>query len=123
MNKALTPTFLIIILFRYINICSPFSIIPLSHLIPSKSSTKISSKSELDRRQFNEIAFAATGIGVSFLGTRENNKEDYGLWGILPIGPYKRKKTIMEEIGESKNSATLLSDAVAFARLLRRNVL
>ncbi|GMH74508.1 hypothetical protein TL16_g06484, partial [Triparma laevis f. inornata] len=30
--------------------------------------------------------------------TRENNKEDYGLWGILPIGPYKRKKTIMEEI-------------------------
>lgn len=53
---------------------------------------------ELSRRQLGELTFAAVGLGTSFLGTRENEPTDYGLWGILPVGPYKRKKTVMETI-------------------------
>ncbi len=41
---------------------------------------------------------AAAGLGLSFLGTRENTPQDYGLWGVLPVGTYKVKKTIMETI-------------------------
>lgn len=52
----------------------------------------------LSRRQAGELAFAATGLGISFLGTREIDPTDYGLWGILPVGTYKRKKTIRETI-------------------------
>lgn len=53
---------------------------------------------QLTRRQIGELSFAAVGLTASFLGTRENTPEEYGLWGILPVGPYKRKKTIMETI-------------------------
>lgn len=52
----------------------------------------------LSRRQFGELGFAAAGTGISYLGTREGDPEDYGLWGILPVGTYKKKKTIREEI-------------------------
>lgn len=52
----------------------------------------------LSRRQFGELAFAAVGLGTSFVGTREVDPTDYGLWGILPIGTYKKKKTVMESI-------------------------
>ena len=52
----------------------------------------------LSRRQLGELAVAALGLGVSFVGTRENDPSDYGLWGILPIGPYKKKKTIRQTI-------------------------
>mmetsp|Transcript_27448 Transcript_27448/g.40309 ORF Transcript_27448/g.40309 Transcript_27448/m.40309 type:complete len:531 (-) Transcript_27448:145-1737(-) len=52
----------------------------------------------LSRRQFNELAFAAVGLGITFLGTRENDPTDYGLWGILPVGTYKQKKSITETI-------------------------
>ncbi|GMH98283.1 hypothetical protein TrVE_jg6137 [Triparma verrucosa] len=111
-----SKTFLLsICTFCVLNLCLPFN--PLSSVNMPKASdisiarsqrdfvhrrritTELNAESEgLDRRQFNELAFAATGLGVSFLGTRENSKEEYGLWGVLPIGPYKRKKTIMEEI-------------------------
>lgn len=57
-----------------------------------------SGKNALSRRQMGEIAVASTGLGISFLGTRETKPTDYGLWGILPVGPYKRKKTIRETI-------------------------
>eukprot|EP00566_Odontella_aurita_P009647 CAMPEP_0113574556 /NCGR_PEP_ID=MMETSP0015_2-20120614/27210_1 /TAXON_ID=2838 /ORGANISM="Odontella" /LENGTH=514 /DNA_ID=CAMNT_0000477701 /DNA_START=1 /DNA_END=1545 /DNA_ORIENTATION=+ /assembly_acc=CAM_ASM_000160 len=53
---------------------------------------------QLSRRQLAELTVAGLGIGVSFLGTRETKPTDYGLWGILPIGTYKTKKTIMETI-------------------------
>ncbi len=53
---------------------------------------------QLSRRQIGELSFAAIGLTASYLGTRENTPQDYGLWGVLPVGPYKRKKTIMESI-------------------------
>lgn len=52
----------------------------------------------LSRRQLGELSIAAVGLTTTYLGTRENTPQDYGLWGILPVGPYKRKKTIMETI-------------------------
>ena len=58
----------------------------------------LSLKAEVSRRQTFELAFAAIGLTTTFAGTRENTPQDYGLWGILPVGPYKRKKTIMETI-------------------------
>lgn len=57
---------------------------------------------QLSRRQLGELAVAALGLGGSYLGTRENTPQEYGLWGILPVGPYKRKKTIMETIVPGK---------------------
>lgn len=52
----------------------------------------------LSRRQAFELGFAATGLGVSFVGTREKTPTDYGLWGILPVGTYKTKPTVQETI-------------------------
>jgi len=59
--------------------------------------SKVESAS-LSRRQVGELAFGATGLLVSFIGTRETQPEEYGLYGVLPVGPYKRKKTIMDTI-------------------------
>ena len=56
----------------------------------------------LSRRQFAELSFAATGLGISFLGTRELSPTDYGLWGILPVGTYKQKQTLQKEIVPGK---------------------
>ena len=56
----------------------------------------------LSRRQFGELGFAAAGLAVSFLGTREIGPTDYGLWGILPVGTYKQKKTLQKEIVPGK---------------------
>jgi hypothetical protein len=60
----------------------------------------LSSNPPVTRRQINELAFAAIGLTTTFAGTREITPQDYGLWGVLPVGPYKRKKTIMESIVE-----------------------
>jgi hypothetical protein len=54
------------------------------------------------RRQSIELAIGALGLGISFAATRENKPTDYGLWGALPVGPYKQKQTIMEEIVPGK---------------------
>lgn len=56
----------------------------------------------LSRRQLGELTIAGLGLGLSFAGTRENDPTDYGLWGILPVGTYKKKKTIQETIVEGK---------------------
>jgi hypothetical protein len=56
----------------------------------------------LSRRQFAELSFAAAGLGVSFLGTRETTPTSYGLWGVLPVGTYKEKQTLMKEIVPGK---------------------
>lgn len=66
---------------------------------------QLSSSSEdpsITRRQAAELTFAAVGLGVSFLGSRENDPLDYGLWGVLPVGTYKKKKTIRETIVPNK---------------------
>ena len=47
----------------------------------------------LSRRQLVEASVGVLGLGGSFLASRENNEDDYGLWGILPVGPYKTKPT------------------------------
>jgi len=52
----------------------------------------------LTRRQIAELTIGTIGLGGSFLATRENSPTDYGLYGVLPIGPYKTKKTILQEV-------------------------
>lgn len=56
----------------------------------------------LSRRQFGELTVAGVGLGVSFLGTRESNPTDYGLWGVLPVETFKTKTTLMKEIVPGK---------------------
>jgi Domain of unknown function (DUF4336) len=56
----------------------------------------------LSRRQLGELTVATVGLGISFLGTREVKPTDYGLWGVLPVGTYKSKKTISKEIVPDK---------------------
>uniref|UniRef100_A0A7S1ZID2 DUF4336 domain-containing protein n=1 Tax=Trieres chinensis TaxID=1514140 RepID=A0A7S1ZID2_TRICV len=51
-------------------------------------------KGALSRRQLGEIAVGTAGLGLSFLSTRETKPTDYGLYGVLPVGPYKTKKTL-----------------------------
>jgi Domain of unknown function (DUF4336) len=70
----------------------------LSPLAGTLDSSSSSGDAGLSRRQLGELAVAATGLGISYLGTRENDPTDYGLWGILPVGTYKSKKTIRETI-------------------------
>jgi Domain of unknown function (DUF4336) len=53
---------------------------------------------QLSRRQIFELCIATIGLGGSYIGTREVKDTDYGLWGILPVGTYKSKPTIMETI-------------------------
>ena len=54
--------------------------------------------SRVSRRRALELGFAAAGLTISFFGTRETKPTDYGLWGILPVGTYKTKKTVSETI-------------------------
>ncbi|KAL3925592.1 MAG: hypothetical protein SGILL_000315 [Bacillariaceae sp.] len=68
----------------------------------SRSSVDDENSTGLSRRQVGELTFGAAGLGVSFLGTRENKPTDYGLWGVLPVGTYKSKKTISREIVPGK---------------------
>ena len=53
---------------------------------------------QISRRQALEVGFATVGLTVSFFGSRETDPTDYGLWGILPLGTYKSKKTVGETI-------------------------
>jgi Domain of unknown function (DUF4336) len=53
---------------------------------------------EVSRRQALEVGVAVAGVGGTIWGTREVAPTDYGLWGILPVGTYKTKPTIMETI-------------------------
>lgn len=62
------------------------------------SDNSSSRSDELSRRQLGELAFAASGLGVTYFGTRERDPLDYGLWGVLPVGTYKKKKTILDTI-------------------------
>lgn len=62
------------------------------------SSPTTNNPSTLTRRQVGELSIATLGLGTSIIGTRENTPQEYGLWGILPVGTYKTKPTIMETI-------------------------
>ena len=79
--------------------------LPQSTIRVRSSTRLLSSASEeptLSRRQVGELTFAAVGLGITFLGTREAKPTDYGLWGILPVGTYKEKKTIRKTIVEDQ---------------------
>ena len=68
---------------------------------PVPSSTRLFSEASpegLSRRQVGELTVAAAGLAITAAGTAEVDPTDYGLWGILPVGTYKRKKTIRETI-------------------------
>jgi len=73
-----------------------------SSLPLSNSSIDDPKESLPTRRQTIELAVAALGLGTSFAATRENKPTDYGLYGVLPVGPYKTKQTIMETIVPGK---------------------
>jgi hypothetical protein len=45
-----------------------------------------------------EMTAATLGLGITYAGTSVSNPTDYPLWGILPVGTYKSKKTVMETI-------------------------
>lgn len=77
---------------------------PTTKLKSSKSNYEVTTTKESlpTRRQTIELAVAALGLGLSFSETRENKPTDYGLWGVLPVGPYKTKKTIFETIVPGK---------------------
>ena len=101
------PILLIIVLLSIINAVLAFS--PPSRTIGKRATTQLrdaqnyndsstTNPSTLTRRQVGELSIATLGLGTSFLGTRENTPQEYGLWGILPVGTYKTKPTIMETI-------------------------
>lgn len=52
----------------------------------------------LSRRQVAELGVGIVGTGITYAGVQETQPTDYGLWGILPVGPYKTKKTILIEL-------------------------
>lgn len=67
-------------------------------LFSSESADGDNDTGSLSRRQLGEIAVATIGLGTSFLATRENKPTDYGLYGVLPVGPYKTKQTVFESL-------------------------
>ena len=100
------PILLIILLLSIINAVLAFS--HPSRTIGKRATTQLRAQnyndssttnpSTLTRRQVGELSIATLGLGTSFLGTRENTPHEYGLWGILPVGTYKTKPSIMETI-------------------------
>jgi len=75
----------------------------LDHTVPISSSQLLSQATGNDgpgisRRQVGELTVAGFGLGISYVGSRENEPTDYGLWGVLPVGTYKTKKTMLNEI-------------------------
>ena len=73
---------------------------PATHLL--STADDVSSESIPTRRQTLELAVGALGLGLTFAATRENKPTDYGLYGVLPVGPYKTKQTIQIEIVPGK---------------------
>eukprot|EP00591_Stephanopyxis_turris_P002475 CAMPEP_0195513692 /NCGR_PEP_ID=MMETSP0794_2-20130614/5286_1 /TAXON_ID=515487 /ORGANISM="Stephanopyxis turris, Strain CCMP 815" /LENGTH=517 /DNA_ID=CAMNT_0040641769 /DNA_START=78 /DNA_END=1631 /DNA_ORIENTATION=- len=76
-----------------------------SPLMKNKMATSddtVQENSSLSRRQFGTTAAGSLALFSSFLAARIRQPEDYSLWGILPVGPYKRKKTIRTTIVPGK---------------------
>ena len=85
--------------------CSVYGFTTTTSTFPSftvKSTQLHADAQDLSRRQVLELSVATVGLGGSFLATRETQPTDYGLYGVLPVGPYKRKKTIMDTIVPDK---------------------
>lgn len=73
-------------------------------LLHAETSLQMSStsSSNLSRRQVGELIVAGVGLGGSFIATRENKPSDYGLFGVLPVGPYKTKYSVFETLDEGQ---------------------
>lgn len=73
-----------------------------SSSLQASSESSAGGINELSRRQVGELTVATIGLGISFAGTREVDPTDYGLWGVLPVGTYKKKPTIRQTIVENQ---------------------
>ena len=71
-------------------------------LPPLYSSDDPSSSPTLSRRQIGELTVASIGGIITYYGTSTRSPSDYPLWGVLPLGPYKRKKTILTTVVTDK---------------------
>jgi hypothetical protein len=96
---------MIILLLSWLQLTSSFTTLPTKRFRIRRttctwlqSSVSPNEGSGLSRRQLGELSVAAVGLGISFLGTREVDPTDYALWGVLPVGTYKKKKTIRQTI-------------------------
>jgi hypothetical protein len=68
---------------------------------PSRQSRPVNSSTNTvpNRRQLlSELTLAAAGLSLTYAGTHVEQETDYPLWGILPVGTYKSKTTVMETI-------------------------
>jgi hypothetical protein len=104
--KTMKSISLITLLFLSLFAATKSFVLP-SATVDNRSTTRLFSDIQetdvgLSRRQLGELGFAAVGLGISFLGTRESSDLDYGLWGVLPVGTYKQKETIRREIVPGK---------------------
>lgn len=52
----------------------------------------------ISRRSYNSLVLGGSLLGVSALGSFEVAPDDYGLWGVLPLGPYKSKPSRLTTI-------------------------
>jgi hypothetical protein len=94
--------FLAVVVKAFVSHTPPIAPLSLSNSHPLWSSSDEGSGEGLTRRQLGELTVAGIGLGISFFGTREVKPTDYGLWGVLPVGTYKSKKTISKEIVPGK---------------------
>ena len=94
----IVPQLLQVHSFTSISISTFSSVDGRASLLQLHASSMPGENSGVSRRQVGELSIAALGLGTTFLGTRETDPTDYGLWGILPVGTYKKKKTVQETI-------------------------
>ena len=50
------------------------------------------------RQQVSELSLGLFGITLTLAGTSTRTSSDYPLWGVLPLGPYKRKKSLLDVV-------------------------
>jgi hypothetical protein len=62
-----------------------------------ESNRSSSENDELSRRRFGILSGLGL-LGSAFFNIRERTPSDYPFYNLLPVGPYKRKKTIFQEI-------------------------
>jgi len=86
----------------FINRPCSFNSRSLADDLATRLLSEVSDGDGLSRRQLGELSVAGLGLGISYAGTRENKPTDYGLWGILPVGTYKTKKTLLKEVVPDK---------------------
>uniref|UniRef100_A0A6U5IZN7 Metallo-beta-lactamase domain-containing protein n=1 Tax=Corethron hystrix TaxID=216773 RepID=A0A6U5IZN7_9STRA len=79
---------------------SPLTSSASSSRLYKSSSPSDSSDESISRREFNAFGFAlALGLPAASMNSMyTRTPSDYPLWPLLPVGPYKRKKTIFNTV-------------------------